>query len=65
MSETKERNGIWQADFWANGKRIRKSTGIAVGATRAEQRTSKQLALFHLVAGGAWVGYQASFLAHC
>ena len=44
MSETKERNGIWQAEFWANGKRIRKSTSIAVGSTRAEQRTSKQLA---------------------
>jgi hypothetical protein len=44
MAETKDRKGIWQAEFWANGKRIRKSTGIAVGATRAEQRASKQLA---------------------
>ena len=44
MAETKERNGIWQAEFRANGKRIRKSTSIAVGTTRAEQRTGKQLA---------------------
>ena len=44
MAETKDRKGIWQAEFWANGKRIRKSTGIAVGATRAEQRANKQLA---------------------
>ena len=44
MAETKDRKGIWQAEFWANGKRIRKSTGVAVGATRAEQRASKQLA---------------------
>ena len=44
MAETKDRNGIWQAEFWVNGKRTRKSTGIAVGATRAEQRASKQLA---------------------
>ena len=44
MAETKERNGIWQAEFWANGKRIRKSTSIAVGTTRAELSTSKQLA---------------------
>ena len=33
-----------RAEFWVNGKRTRKSTGIAVGATRAEQRASKQLA---------------------
>ena len=44
MAETKDQNGIWQAEFWVNGKRTRKSTGIAVGATQAEQRASKQLA---------------------
>lgn len=44
MAETKERNGIWRAEFRADGKRIRKSTSIAVGSPRAEHRTSKQLA---------------------
>lgn len=44
MAEIKQRNGVWQAVFWVNGKRIRESTRVRVGTTKEERRANEKLA---------------------
>lgn len=44
MANIVQRNGVWQAVYWHNGKRHRRSTDVPVGTTKAEQKANEQLA---------------------